>query len=225
MPIVAESISAALDLCGVVDPAQYPNIVGKSHRIANQVARIMMREARLSEQNQYLRFLTLNSPSKEQAIPSIVDPNSICTVEVLSDVTTDSRADVEIVSRLELNQREEQGRYACARFGSPTRIRFTWNPSDVADTVYVGYELIPTDSQMSDTPSLPESFHDCISYRAAALIKETILNQECTKVFLDTMNRMEKQWKDWCDRSSEERVIIKPGFGDLDTDDAMEFWY
>jgi hypothetical protein len=224
MPTLSNHISAVLDLCGNPAASKYPNVVGQSARIINQVARTMMREARLSDQNQYLRFLTLNSPTKEKAIPSISDPNSICTVELLVDSATDSRVDVPIIGRLELNANEN--RYACARFGRPTTLRFTWNPADAGDTLYVGYETLPTDaSQMGDIPNLPESFHDGIDYRAAALLKETILEQVCTPVFLDTMNKIEKQWSHWTKRDAEERPVQRPAFGSLDYSDPMEGWY
>jgi hypothetical protein len=159
MPSLSSNLSATLDLCNSPNASEYPNILGKAARVLGQVARMMMREARLSDQNQYLRFLTLNSPTKEQSIPSIIDPNSICTVELLVDSTSDTRVDVPIVGRLDLNEREAEGNRACARFGRPTTIRFTWNPSESADTLYVGYEVLPTDaSQMSDVPASAREF-------------------------------------------------------------------
>lgn len=224
MPTLSENGSAALMLAGYAESAQLPNATGTIFRIINQVARMMMREARLSEENQYLRFAPLNSPQKEQLVPLIVDCMSICTVELLTDLITDTRADIDIVSRVDLNAKEEQGVYACARFGSPTRIRFSWDPSLSGDTILIGYEsLPPTDvGDMSDVPRLPESFHDCIVYRSAALFKETVLGKECTSIFLETMGRIEEQWKTWCDRGAEERPTVKPGFGSLDWGDPME---
>lgn len=225
MPSLSSNVSAVLDLAGG-SSTDHPNIIGKTARVVNQIARMMMREARLSEQNQYLRFLTLNSPAKESGIPSISDVNSIVMVELLTDSVSDVRCDVQIVDRLDLNLKEDQGRYACARFGNPTRIRFSWNPSESSETIYVGYEALPTDAdQMSSIPSLPESFHDVLQFRSAALIKETVLGQACTPVFLDTMNRAERQWEKWAMRDAEERPMQKPGFGDLDMDDAMEVWF
>lgn len=183
---------------------------------------MMMREARLSGQNQYLRFLTLNSPTKETSIASITDPDSVCTVELVVDSTNDVRADVAIVGRLDLNIKEAEGAYACARFGRPTTMRFTWNPAESADTIYVGYETLPTDAaRMGDIISLPESFHDCLEYGAAAIVKETILGEVCTPVFLATMREMKNQWREWAKRDAEERPVQRPGFGDLDFEDSM----
>lgn len=181
-----------------------------------------MREARMSDQNQYLRFVTLNSPQKEVSIPQIVDCNSVCTVEIVVDSVNDSRQDVDLVGRLDLNRKEERGDYAAARFGHPTRMRFSWNPSESNDTIYVGYEVLPvTDTGMTSTPLIPESHHDCLVYRSAAIFKETILGKECTPVFLEMLERLERQWTKWSDRSAEERPTIKPGAGSLDYDDPM----
>lgn len=225
MPSLSANLSACLDLCGGVSSTEHPNIQGQSARILNQVARMMMREARLSEQNQYLRFLSLDSPSKEIGIPSISDPNSICTVELLSDDVNDTRIDIPIVGRLELNVKEEQGAIACARFGRPTRLRFTWNPSESSDQLYVGYEVLPADAdQMSSIAALPESFHDTLVYRSAALVKETILTGEMGPVFMDTMSKIEEQWSQWCRRDADERPGIKPGAGMVDYGDPMEFY-
>lgn len=180
-----------------------------------------MREARLSEQNQYLKFLPLTSPSRESSIPSISDPNSICTVELQVDSVNDTRVDIPIVGRLDLNTQEG---YACARFGRPTKIRFSWDPSLSSDVIYVGYENIPlvSETDMASIPALPESFHDCLQYRSAALVMETILGREPGKVLIDTTERIEEQWSDWCGRDAEERPTQKPGFGSLDYDDPME---
>jgi hypothetical protein len=229
MPTLSENISGAIDLAGAVSSPKTPNLLGKTGRIINQIARTMMREARLSDQNQYLKFLTLTSPSKEQAIPSITDPNSICTVELSTDLANDVRMDIPIVGRMELNASPY---LACARFGRPTRIRFTWNPSTEpisgcgADTIYVGYENLASDAdQMSSVPNMPESFHDVLQYRTAALIKETILKETNGPVFLDTMKTIERQWQDWCSRDAEERPYVKPGFGSLDVGDYNEVWW
>lgn len=224
MPSLSENGSAALMLAGYVESAQLPNAIGTIFRIINQIARMMMRESRLSEQNQYLKHLPLNSPQKEQPIPSIVDPNSICSVEYLVDSTNDVRVDVDIVGRMDLNLKEARGDFACARFGNPTRLRFSWDPSLSGDTLYVGYEVLPpTDvGDMGDVPRLPESYHDVLVYRAAALFRETVLNKECTPVFLDTMKKIEDQWTQWTDRSAEERSTVKPAFGSLDMGDPFE---
>lgn len=233
MPSLSANISAALDLAGVTGPTtQYPNIIGQSGRIVNQVARMMMREARLTDQNQYLKFLPLQSPSKETSIPSISDPNSICLVELLTDSTNDGRVDIQIVNRNELNVQEELGHFACARFARPTKIRFTWNP-DIApisgigsDTIYIGYENIPllSETDITSIPAIPESYHDVLQYRSAALIKETILSKEIGQVFADTMKTIEGQWKEWITRDAEERVVQKGAFGSLDCSDLAE-WY
>lgn len=227
MPSLSSNLDAVLSLAGYSQQAQLPNALGQGARIINQVVRMMMREARLSDQNQYLRFLPLNSPQKEQSIPSIVDPNSICTVELVSDSINDSRTDIDIVGRLDLNLKEERGEYACARFGSPTKIRFSWDPSLSNDVIYVGYEVLPiTDTgDMGDIPRLPESYHDVIVYRAAALFRETVLGKECTPVFLETVERLEKQWTAYVDRSAEERPTIRPAFGSLDYGDPFEQWF
>lgn len=226
MPTLSSNLDAMLALAGYNQSARLPNALGQGARIINQVARMMMREARLSDQNQYLKFLPLNSPQKEQSIPSIVDPNSICTVELLTDSVNDSRCDVDIVGRLDLNLKEERGERAAARFGHPTKIRFSWDPSLSADTIYIGYEVLPvTDTGMTSTPLIPESHHDCLIYRAAAIFKETILGKDCTPVFLDTMEKLEKQWTIWCDRDAEERPTQKPGFGSLDFGDPFEQGY
>src|SRR5882757_10063220 len=103
MPSLSANQSAVLDLCGGVSAVSNPNLLGKTARIINQVCRMMMREARLSEQNQYIRFLTLNSPLKELTIPSILDPNSIVTVELPYDSVNDSRSDIPIVDRVDIN--------------------------------------------------------------------------------------------------------------------------
>lgn len=213
-------------LAGYVESAQLPNALGQGARIINQIARTMMREARLSDQNQYLRFVTLNSPQKEVSVPSITDPNSICTVELLADSVNDSRIDVDLVGRLDLNRKEEEGRYAAARFGRPTTMRFSWNPSDAAETIYVGYEVIPvTDTGMTSNPLIPESYHDVLVYRSAAIFKETILQKDCTPVFLDMMERLEKQWATRCGRSPEERPTQRPAFGSLDHGDPFEMGF
>ena len=225
MPTVSNILSATLGLCGTVDTTAHPNLIGQTARVINQISRLMMQEARLSDQNQYLRFLTLNSPTKEVAIPSIIDPNSIVTCELLVDDVTDSRQDIDIVGRLELNANEDRGTYAVARFANPTRLRFTWNPSESADTLYIGYEVLPvSDVAMADTPRLPESFHDVLTYRSAAIIRETMLGLANTPVFLDTLAKFDSQWMRWCRRDSEERPIIKPGFGSLDYGDPMEMY-
>ena len=226
MPSLSSSIDGALVLCGDFDATLHHNLIGKTARIVNQIARMMMREARLSEQNQYLRFLTLTSPTKEQSIASISDPNSICTVELLSDDVNDSRTDVPIIDRLDLNKREERGEYCCARFGSPTKIRFTWNPSENNDTIYVGYEVLPSDStQLTSIPNMPESFHDVLQYRSAAIVRETILEKANTPVFLDTMKSAEDQWLRWCKRDGEQRPTQRPAHGSLDTGDMVGDWF
>jgi|SRR5882724_999597 len=233
MPNLSSNIAAALDLAGVSGPAaQYPNLLGRTGRIVNQVARAMMREARLSDQNQYIKFLPLTSPSKETSIPSISDPNSICLVELLTDSVNDGRVDIQIVNRNELNVQEDNGNIVCARFGRPTKIRFTWNPDSEAisglgsDTIYVGYENIPSlsETDMNSIPALPESFHDCIQYRTAALVKETILKEPCTPIFLDMMKTIEGQWKEWTTRDAEERVVQKGAFGSLGMSDYAGDW-
>lgn len=186
---------------------------------------MMMREARLSEQNQYIRFLSLNAPSKECSIPSIVDPNSIVTCEILVDSVTDTWDDVQIVDRVDINAQESGGRRAVARFGRPTKLRFTWDPSLSSDTLRIGYENLPVDaSQPNDIPNLPEDFHDCLTYRSAAILTETILGKSPGPVFMDMMGRIERQWSQWCGRDAEERPIQRPGFGSIDTDDPMEFF-
>lgn len=227
MPTLSSNLDAMLGLAGYNQSAQLPNALGQGARIINQVARMMMREGRLSDQNQYLKFAVLNSPQKEVSIPQIVDPNSICTVELLTDSVNDSRRDVDLVGRLDLNRKEERGDYAAARFGHPTKMRFSWNPSDLGETIYVGYEVLPvTDTGMTSAPLIPESYHDCLVYRGAAIFKETILNKECTPVFLDTLKTLEKQWTKWCSRSAEERPTVRPGFGSLDFGDPFEGgWY
>lgn len=223
MPNLAENISGTLELAGVTDSTSYPNCLGRTGRIINQVARMMMREARLGDQNQYLQFKKLSSPGREQIVGSILDPNSICTVEIQSDQTSDSRIDIDIVSRTDLNIKEQNGQRAVARFGSPTRLRFSWDPSLSNDTVYVGYEALPEDAtDRTSIPNLPESFHDCLQYRSAALVRETLMGKECGQVFLDTMERVEGQWSQWCKRDAEERPTVKPGFGSLDYGDPME---
>lgn len=226
MPTLGNNIDSALSLAGYNSPAQLPNALGQCARIINQVARMMMREARLSEENQYLRFATLNSPQKELTVPSIVDCTSICTVELLTDSTNDSRRDIDIVSRVDLNAKEARGDYACARFGSPTRIRFTWNPSESADTIYVGYETLPvTDTgDMGDIPRLPESFHDALQVRGAILFRENIMEKATSPSLLEMRDQLDRQWKTWCDRSAEEGVTIKPGAGSLDYGDPFTEW-
>ncbi|SRR6266536_4277496 len=228
MPTLSENISASLDLCQAVSSVKYPNLIGKTGRIINGIARAMMREARLSDQNQYLNFLALTSPQKEQMVPSITDPSSICTVELLTDSVNDTRRDIQIVEREDLNA---QIGLACARFGNPTRLRFTWNPATQpisglgSDTIYVGYEVLPPDAGLTDIPNLPESFHDCLQYRAAGIVSERILGQVNGPVFLDTMRIIEQQWEEWCKRNAEERPVISPGFGDLDADDSFGVWF
>lgn len=223
MPTLGNNLSAMLSLAGYSQQAQLPNALGQGARIINQVARMMMREARLSEQNQYLRFLPLNSPQKEQPIPSITDPTSIVTVELVTDSVNDSRADVDIVSRPELNAREGQGGYSCARFGSPTRIRFSWNPAESSDTIYIGYEVLPvTDAgDMGDIPRLPESFHDVLQVRSAILFREVVMEKAVGPHLIEMRDRLDEQWETWCMRDAEERPVQRPAFGSLDFDDPM----
>lgn len=233
MPSLSQNVSAVLDLANA-SQVQDGNLLGKTARIVNQIARGMMREARLSGQNQYLKFLTLSSPSREQPVPTISDPNSIVTCELLVDAVYDYRVDIQLVDRVELNSMESSGRRSCARFGRPTTLRFSWSPDSFpisglgSDTIYIGYENIPItpDTEMNAIPPLPEAFHDVLVYRGAALVMETILDKAPGKVFTDTMERFEKQWEEWINRDAEERPVTKRGFGNLDYyDDPMEFVY
>jgi hypothetical protein len=80
----------------------------------------------------------------------------------------DTWLDVPDVNLANLNAMARDGVRACSFYGTPRRVRFSWDVRERPDFMRVWYEpTVPDFTDLSQRPKLPDYYHSMISHRAS----------------------------------------------------------
>jgi hypothetical protein len=165
----------------------------------------------LSQQNQWLQFQLLGTPSRNTPL-SIPNFNSLVMVEYQVDPVYDVWRPLSIVNRVDITEAEAEGRYVCAISGTPPVLSFSFAPSIMfpAYPFRIWYETYPTDDQPQNTPRLNPMFFNLLKYRVALTCREVFMGLPPIQVLHDAVARFQEQYDEYANRSPEQRAQMKP---------------
>lgn len=227
MTTVSQSISGVRQLCTFGLPPTEPTEeqLSTSHILTtlNDIETALTNEATLGQQNQYLQQVSLGCPGARDI--SFIQPNfgSLVMMEYQVDATYDSWRSIKIINKVELNEAEEQGIYACAIYGTPPRITFNFVPA-VSLAVFqlrAWYETSPMDQLPADTPRLNPSFLPLWKYEAAIICREVYLGLPEKKALSDTRDRLRVQYYRDVNKSPDQKAQLKPASYGTELLDAL----
>lgn len=131
-------------------------------QVAWDQQRLMVNEQILSDQNWFLAVCNLGTPNSKNIAIAAPNYSQLVSVERQepANIDRDTWLDVPIVNRNDLNMEWRQSRRCAARYGTPPRMAFSWNPARYGDILRYWYEPSIPDNVLASQPNV---FNQCVT--------------------------------------------------------------
>lgn len=160
MATFAEMLSNVRRYCG--NPTDDLLPLAMVRQVAWDQQRLMVNEQILSNENWFLNVCNLGTPNSKNIAITAPNYSQLVSVERQEIGTTDPDTwlDVPLVNRNSLNAEWQLSRKCAARYGTPPRMAFSWNPSRFGDNLRYWFEPSIPNNVMSANPTV---FNQCVT--------------------------------------------------------------
>lgn len=208
MATFSEMLSNVRRYCGNADDVALPLYLVR--QVAWDQQRLMVNETILSDENWFLAKCNLGTPNSKDIVISAPNYSVLVSVERLEPANQDRDLwlDVPIVDRNDLNMQWRQGRKCAARYGTPPRMAFSWNPSQWQDTIRYWYEPTIGDNVLAAQPNV---FSQCVTLLTFLTARgcRQLINLPELAFIEDSIQLGWEQFEKFARRTPEERPFFK----------------
>lgn len=140
----------------------------KVQSYTNQNLRLYHADLELSNQDLTVKPWTFLPTGKDMAVSASLSFGDVALAEIAVDTAETDWQPIEVVDLDELEQFKQAGQFAIALYGTPRRMRFSWDPTLDPRRVRINYDEIQPDPQFEgQVATIPSYYATMVACRNA----------------------------------------------------------
>jgi len=177
----------------------------------------------LSDRNFTLKPWIFLPTDQEMAVSPALAFGKPAIAEIATDSSETDWNSIDIVDFQDLELFEREGQRAVAFFGSPTRLRFSFDPTVTAQRVKVSYDEILLEPQAIDAQiaALPAYYIPMVGARAALDCMADVVERDPSREaaiqirearLIKRLEEWDKKFENWCATPNQQGPTTRPAF-------------